>query len=133
MSRIETRESVVSFIYQAGFRKESVDEQIDLFIDKNPEVSEDEAFFREISYGVIEHKDVLDEKISSFLRDWTIDRISNLDRIILEVAVYEILYRDDIATSVSINEAVKLAKKYGGSDESYSYINGVLSSFEKSL
>ena len=60
------------------------------------------------------------------------DRIPKLDKAILETAIYEISYNDDIPTGVAINEAVKLAKKYG-TDDSYSYINGVLSSYEKSL
>ncbi|MBO4408609.1 MAG: N utilization substance protein B, partial [Clostridiales bacterium] len=63
---------------------------------------------------------------------WKLERLPMTDRIILEIAVYEILTVEDIPTSVSINEAVKLAKKFG-TESSSSYINGVLSNFVKSL
>ena len=81
---------------------------------------------------VIASREDLDEKISQFLKKWTINRIPKLDKAILETACYEILNFDDIPVSVSINEAVRLSKRYG-TDDSSSYINGVLSSFEKSL
>lgn len=132
MSRIETRESIVFFIYQTDFRKEEISEQMRLFVEENPDVEEDIDFFREVASGVVEKKDELDQRISGFLKKWSINRIPKLDKAILEVAFYEILYREDIPVSVSINEAVRLSKKYGTTDSS-SYINGVLSSFEKSL
>lgn len=132
MSRIETRESLVAFIYQTEFRTEDIEEQIKLYIDNNPEIEEDREYFFTLALGIMDNKDSIDAEISKFLKNWTIDRIPKLDRAILETAVYEIKNCEDIPTSVSINEAVKLAKKYG-TDNSQSYINGVLSSFEKSL
>jgi len=132
MSRIETRESAVFFIYQFDFRSEDIDTQIRLFLDENPHVDEDMDYFDKTVRGVIASRDDLDEKISKFLKKWTINRIPKLDKAILETACYEILNFDDIPVSVSINEAVRLSKRYG-TDDSSSYINGVLSSFEKSL
>jgi len=132
MSRIETRESAVFFIYQFDFRSEDIDTQIRLFLDENPHVDEDMDYFDKTVRGVIASRDELDEKISKFLKKWTINRIPKLDKAILETACYEILNFDDIPVSVSINEAVRLSKRYG-TDDSSSYINGVLSSFEKSL
>lgn len=132
MSRIETRESVVKFIYQTAYRQESVEDQLSLYIEENPELEEDRDFFVEMALGIMSERGKLDEHISKFLSKWTINRLPRLDRAILETACYEILYRDDIPVSVSINEAVRLAKRYG-TEESPSYINGVLSSFEKSL
>lgn len=132
MSRIETRESVVFFIYQHDFRIEHVSEQINLYIENNPSVEEDVEYFKSTVLGIVSMRDKLDEIISSYLKNWTLSRIPKLDKAILETAIYEISYNDDIPTSVAINEAVKLAKKYG-TDDSSSYINGVLSSYEKSL
>ena len=131
MSRIETRESAVFFIYQYDFRHESLDEQIEIFVGENPGVKEDMEFFETTVRGVIANKEKLDEKISGFLKKWTIKRIPKLDKAILETAFFEILNLDEIPVSVSINEAVRLSKRYG-TDDSSSYINGVLSSFEKS-
>ena len=93
---------------------------------------ENEAYFLDVVYGVINSRDELDEKFVPFLKRWKLERLPMTDRIILEIAVYEILTVEDIPTSVSINEAVKLAKKFG-TESSSSYINGVLSNFVKSL
>ena len=132
MSRIETREAVVFFVYQFDFRSETIDEQISIFVDSNEDIKDDIDYFRSTVTGIITNRDSLDSSISSYLKNWTLDRIPKLDKAILETAIYEISYNDDIPTGVAINEAVKLAKKYG-TDDSYSYINGVLSSYEKSL
>ena len=132
MSRIETRESAVVFIYQSNFKDNSYEEQLEQYLALNEELLEDEEYFKSITRGVIEKKEELDAKISEFLKRWTIARLPKVDVAILEVAAYEIMFVEDIPTSVSINEAVKLSKKYG-TDDSSSYVNGVLSSLEKSL
>jgi len=132
MSRIETREAAVFFIYQTDFRSEDLEDQIRIYIESNPSVEDDKEYFFSTVMGVMDNREGIDAKISSFLKKWTINRIPKLDRAILETAVYEIENVDDIPVSVTINEAVRLSKKYGTEDSS-SYINGVLSSFEKSL
>ncbi len=132
MSRIETREAVVFFVYQYDFRKEQIDEQITLYINDHEDLKDDFEYFEFTVKGIISNRDSLDESISKYLKNWTLDRIPKLDKAILETAVYEISSNDDIPTGVAINEAVRLAKKYG-TDDSYSYINGVLSSYEKNL
>ena len=135
MSRIETREQAMQLLFQIGFRNTPISEQIDIFKENHPELAEDpenEAYFLDVVYGVINSRDKLDEKFVPFLKKWKLERLPQTDRIILEIAVYEILTVAEIPTSVSINEAVKLAKKYG-TDNSSSYINGVLSNFAKSI
>ena len=132
MSRSETRERAMELLFQIGFRNDPISDQIETFKENNPEVVEDEAYFLDIVYGVINSRDELDEKFVPFLKKWKLERLPQTDRIILEIAVYEILTVEEIPTSVSINEAVKLAKKYG-TDNSSSYINGVLSNFEKNI
>jgi N utilization substance protein B len=132
MSRIETRELAMEFLFQGFFRTDPVAEQLDLFKENNPDLAGDESYFLEIVYGVFNKRDEIDAKFAPFLKKWKLERLPLTDRIILEIAVYEIVNFEEIPTSVSINEAVKLAKKYG-TDNSASYINGVLSSFEKSL
>lgn len=132
MSRIETREAVVFFIYQFDFRSETIDEQISIYVNSNEELKDDIEYFTNTVKGIVANRDSLDESISKYLKNWTLDRIPKLDKAILETAIYEISYNEEIPTGVAINEAVKLAKKYG-TDDSYSYINGVLSSYEKSL
>ena len=132
MSRIETRELAMEFLFQCFFRNDPVADQIDMFKENNPELSGDETYFIDTVYGVFNKRDEIDGLFAPFLKKWKLERLPLTDRIILEIAVYEIVNLEEIPTSVSINEAVKLAKKYG-TDNSASYINGVLSSFEKSL
>ena len=132
MSRIETREHAMELLFQIGFRNDPISNQIETFKENYPEVVDDEAYFLDIVYGVINSRDELDEKFVPFLKKWKLERLPQTDRIILEIAVYEILTVEEIPTSVSINEAVKLAKKFG-TDNSSSYINGVLSNFVKSI
>ncbi|MBR6959488.1 MAG: transcription antitermination factor NusB [Clostridiales bacterium] len=133
--RIKTREAALLFIYQSYYRKEDYLTQLQIFRE-NPEYNEildnDIDYFMLLTKGIIDNRESIDSEYSPFLKNWKLERLPVLDRIILEIAVYEIKNIEEIHTSVSINEAVKLAKKYGN-DNSSSYINGVLSNYEKSL
>ena len=88
MSRIETREHALEFLFQTGFRNDPVSEQFNLFKEANPDIVEDEAYFLDIVYGVINSRDELDEKFVPFLKNWKLERLPQTDRIILEIAVY---------------------------------------------
>jgi len=72
----------------------------------------------------------IDKAINTYTNNWSLDRITNIDRNILRMAIYEILHLKNIPKSVSINEAVELAKKYG-TKSSYSFVNGVLGKIGK--
>ena len=87
----------------------------------------DKVFIKDVLQGVVENVKSIDEYIVKYSKDWTIDRMSKIDLAILRVAIFEILYKEDIPSSVSINEAVELAKKYSHADAS-SFINGILGS-----
>lgn len=92
----------------------------------NDDISaEDKKYITEVTQGIAEKIEELDEKIKPYLKGWTMDRIAKTDLAILRLAVYEIFYRDDIPYKVSINEAVELAKAFCD-DASPSFINGVL-------
>lgn len=90
-----------------------------------PAFGEPSEFCRMLLEGVEEHQDCIDGTIESISENWSLSRMPLVDRNILRVAAYEILYVDDIPDSVSINEAVELAKTYGGEDSS-KFVNGVL-------
>ena len=99
----------------------------------NDDISaEDKKYITEVTEGVAEKIEELDEKIKPYLKGWTMDRIGKTDLAILRLAVYEIFYRDDIPYKVSINEAVELAKSFCD-DSSPSFINGVLAGIISSL
>ena len=77
---------------------------------------------------IIDKLDDIDKRISGVSKGWTIDRIGKVELAILRLAVYEIVYDDNIPTSVAINEAVELSKKFGPQD-SYAFVNGILARF----
>ncbi|MBQ8298794.1 MAG: transcription antitermination factor NusB [Clostridia bacterium] len=94
--------------------------------------AEDKKYIEQVTQGVAEKLEELDEKIKPYLKGWTMDRIGKTDLAILRLAVYEIFYREDIPYKVSINEAVELAKIFCD-ESSPSFINGVLAGVVSSL
>jgi transcription antitermination protein NusB len=84
-------------------------------------------FARELVQGVGEHRERLDRFIGQYAPEWPVEQIAIIDRNILRIAIYEILFGKDTPTKVAINEAVELAKEYG-SDSSGRFVNGVLGS-----
>lgn len=147
MSRRDSREAAVKIIFQNTFTdarlfvskddlesdlKENIDieKMISTYIESlsDEEIkSLDEKYIKSVLEGIVEKVVSIDEYIVKYSKDWSIDRMSKIDLAILRVAIYEILYKDDIPSSVSINEAVELAKKYSHEDAS-SFINGILGS-----
>ncbi len=82
-------------------------------------------YAREIVDGVNDHRDEIDELISSYAQGWTIDRMPNVDRAVLRLASWELLHNAEIPSAVAIDEAVELAKEYSTEDSSR-FVNGVL-------
>lgn len=82
--------------------------------------------------GVANRVDELNDQIRKFSIGWDISRISRLTRCILQMAMFEILYVEDVPTGVAVSEAVRIAKKYDG-DDTGSFVNGILGSFARSL
>ena len=82
--------------------------------------------------GVANRQDDLNATIQKFSIGWDVTRISRLARCVMQLAIYEILYVDDVPTGVAISEAVRLVKKYDG-DDTGSFVNGILGSFARSL
>lgn len=95
--------------------------------------AEDLAYIDEIMQGIQLHAPQIDELISRYSKDWVIERIARVDLSILRVAIFEMLYRgQDVPTGAAINEAVELAKRYGG-ERSYAFINGILGSVAREM
>ncbi len=94
-------------------------------------LSEEDALFSDRLYeGVHAHLQEIDEQIAATAKDWSLNRIAKVDLSILRIAVYEILFEQGIPAGASINEAVELAKQFGG-DKSGGFINGVLGAVVK--
>ena len=101
MSRIETREHALELLFQCFFRNDPVAGQIDLFKENNPDLAGDETYFLEIVYGVINKRDEIDALYAPFLKNWKLDRLPLTDRIILEIAVYEINFSERVPVNAA--------------------------------
>lgn len=83
--------------------------------------------------GIEENKDKLDQELSESSRNWTIERMPIMDLAILRIALYEMMFMDQVPVSVSINEAVEMAKEFGGDDDSPKFINGMLGNIARKM
>ena len=86
----------------------------------------------ELVDGVTDHAEEVDRKIESNLENWRLDRLSNIDRNILRLTTFELLYSKDVPQNAAINEAIELAKLFGD-DQSPKFVNAVLSKIKNSL
>lgn len=93
---------------------------------------EDDPYIREVVLGVAERKDRLDDLIEKFSHGWKRNRISPVSMAIMEMAVYEMLYREDIPSAVSINEAIELVKTYD-EENARAFVNGILNAVSKEI
>jgi len=127
LSRRLARETALQVLFQRDLTKESlitaeiVEHWAAEFV--VPEASR--PFAQELVDGTIAHLDEIDQTIASFAQDWTLSRMANVDRNVMRLATYEILFCPDIPGRVSLNEAIELAKRFGG-EESAKFVNGIL-------
>lgn len=133
MSRKVAREVALKIVFARLLGGESnydyVIEQADT---KIKATADDVSFANEIISGISNNLDMLNNMISSHAIGWALDRMPKIDLCILHIALYEMIYRPDIPHSVSINEAVELAKKFSN-DKSPTFINGILGTLSKQL
>jgi transcription antitermination protein NusB len=134
MSRKEARESAMQLVYQISIGQTNADEILSSYHD-NLEVSladEEKAYIDECVKGVEQNLSEIDSYIERFSRGWKVNRIAKVDMAIMRLALYEMLHMEGVPKVVSVNEAIELAKKYGG-DNSPSFINGILGNIIKEL
>ena len=136
MSRRELREHIFQFIFRAEFYdKGELAEQGQLFfegleLDGQEIEGGDAEYISGKSTSIIGHLGEIDAMLNEQTTGWTTQRMGKVDLTILRLAVYEIVFDDDVPTGVAINEAVELAKKFG-QEESSGFVNGVLAKFVK--
>ena len=130
MTRRELRENVFKMLFRVEFHEEGeLDEQLSLVEEEIENLTEeDAAYIKNKCKDIISKIAELDAAINESTTGWKTTRMGKVDLSIIRLAVYEMKYEDDIPTKVSINEAVELAKNYG-TDDSASFINGVLAKF----
>lgn len=131
ISRYKMREQAFILCFESLFSDADIDELADNAGDARDEFLSDYAI--NCAKGIKEHQEQIDEKIASNLKSgWKLNRISKVSFAIMRVAIYEMMYLEDIPVSVSINEAVELSKKYAAEDDT-AFINGVLGAVAKAL
>ena len=135
LGRIVALQSLYEYEFRTQVEDASVnlDEILGRNLERYEAAIEDKAFVGDLVKGVVSRMSELDEKIQPIAPDWPIDQIARIDRTILRIGLYELLYLADIVPpKVAINEAVELAKAFG-SDNSSKFINGVLGTAYRTL
>lgn len=136
MSRHAARERALETLFQLDVNHVSADEAsaytYQVHEEDSGKVEFDEGYFQKLLKGVIQYRDGLDEVIDRLSKDWELERMPGVDRNILRLALYELLFEDTVPTAVAIDEALELAKSYAA-EPSRKFINGVLSGALKIL
>ena len=145
MTRANARELAVHLIYSQGFTGDEPDvvvatrlekEYYKLLSEEN-EVYEERPSRAQLAYidnvvaGVANRQEMLNAEIQKYSIGWDVSRISRLARSVMQLAIFEILFVEDVPTGVAVSEAVRLAKKYDG-DDTGAFVNGILGSFARS-
>ena len=146
MTRANARELAVHLIYGRDFTGEEPEQVVSVRLAKEyyAKLSEENdvyaerpsraqmAYLDKVVSGVANRTDDLNAEIQKYSIGWDVSRISRLTRAIMQLAIFEILYVEDVPTGVAVSEAVRLAKKYDG-DDTGSFVNGILGAFARSL
>ena len=127
MKRSEIRENIFKLVFCGEFHSsEELSEQLDSYMEGLSEVTEEEHAYITGKFACIkENIDAIDEKINEVAKGWKTTRMGKAELAILRLAVYEMVYDESVPVKVAINEAVELAKKFGG-DDSPAFVNGIL-------
>jgi N utilization substance protein B len=126
MKRRKAREYALQILFQLDIRKEKPSATVlkHFWAEYDPD-DEVKAFTEELVKGTYKHLVKINDLVHRCAKNWSLERMAVVDRNVLRMAVYEILYRMDIPTSVTINEAIEISKKFG-TDESGAFVNGIL-------
>ncbi len=132
MSRRVARELAFSVLFQVDVGKNRWQEALPRTLEENPLPEASRNFFESLVKGTVNHLAAIDAEIVKYAQDWKLDRMANTDRNILRIAIYELKFTTDIPVSVTVNEAVELAKRYGD-PESGKFVNGLLGNVARNL
>ena len=129
ISRVEARDILFKLLFETEFRSGDEPQDIYALACENREIPHNN-YIKNTFFGVVSKSEVLDAIITKYSKGWKADRLSRVSRTVIRIAVYEMLYADDIPANVSISQAVELTLKYG-EDRAKQFVNGVLSGFFK--
>ena len=122
-TRRKSRENAIILLYQRDLLSKKIDEILnnDMLVGM-----EYDKFTLKLIKGVYDHRKKIDQMIKNVVENWTLERIAIIDRNILRVAIYEMLYEDEIPLKVSVDEAIEISKSLGQKDDTPKFVNGVL-------
>ncbi|WP_295845498.1 transcription antitermination factor NusB [uncultured Microbacterium sp.] len=133
-ARTKARKRALDILFQADVRGEELAVMLATEAKRAASEPAREAswlYARDIVDGVIDNRDAIDEQITTFAKDWSLQRMPAVDRALLRMGTWEILYNDEVPTAVAIDEAVELAKEFS-TDDSGSFVHGVLARIARS-
>ena len=132
MTRREIRENIFKLVFCGEFyTSDELQGQVDAYFEALPEATEDErAYMTQKFNGIKDRITEIDAKINEVAKGWKTGRMGKAELAILRLAVYEMLYDEEVPVKVAINEAVELAKTFGG-DDSAAFVNGILAKLVK--
>ncbi len=125
MKRREAREKAVQTLFQLDNTEMTVEEAIAYIVEKPVN-----RFYERLVRGTLENKAAIDEVLVQKLENWSLDRLPKIERTVLRLAVFELLFNDDVPHRVVLNEAIDLCKTFSD-EKSGRFVNGVLSKFDE--
>ena len=123
--RRKARERALQFLFGLEFTNYAWEGALEAFWEADPARPGVRTYAEKLIRGVCEGQDALDAEVASALQHWTPERVGRVERNILRLALYEMRHSDDVPAAVAINEAIELAKSFGG-DDAPRFVNGVL-------
>lgn len=123
MKRREAREKVLQTLFQLENTELTIEEAMSHVLD-----GQNDSFYEKLVRGTTEHLSQIDESLKAKLENWSLDRLPKIERTILRLAVFELLFMQDAPSKVIINEAIELSKTFGD-EKSSKFVNGVLSKY----
>lgn len=132
MGRKQAREGTMKLLYQMELNEDFSEESLRTYLSNFTFDKSEEKYILDAITNIKNNLEDIDKYIKNNIEGWDIGRLAKVDLAVLRIAIYEILYRQDIPVQVSINEAIEIVKKYSLED-SFKFINGVLGGFVRSL
>ncbi|MDI9480227.1 MAG: transcription antitermination factor NusB [Syntrophomonadaceae bacterium] len=125
MSRRKAREYAFKVIFQVDQVQAEPGQALEYLLQEQALPDKDRQFAWELVEGTLQHMQVIDERIARYSREWSVQRMSSVDRNIMRLAGYEILFRQEVSPVIAIDEAIELAKRFG-EDQSSGFVNAIL-------
>ncbi len=124
-TRTLAREATLQYLYEVDLVGTGEAEPVEEFLERQLGRAQARPFARKLIAGVLERRDEIDRRIAELAEHWTLERMAIVDRNVLRVGAYELVYADDVPPKVAINEAIELARRFS-TEEACAFVNGIL-------